>query len=534
MYNFNYENQGTNTYLVYTLTENDKVDSMTLGMITNNQIPGFAPTVFTQMDTTKFIKFNISAKIAVKQFFTGTVNRKRLLGVFKGITDALLAAEDYMIDPNEIVLDLNYIYSDVATCETEIVCLPIERENHEKTDVGTFFKEIMISTQFDQTENCDYMAKIINHLNSTPVFSLSEFKNLLESIEKGAPQGARPAPAMNASAAPAQQPAAKRMPAQPASPARPAAPAPQMQNPAMQQMQTPNAAPKQQTPAQMPAQNQKAQGGMQIPGGMQVPGGMQIPGSKTAPPAANNGGKEMSLFYLLQHYNKDNAAAYKAQKANKKNAKAAKMAPPANMNQGFAAPAAAPMQAPGAPARPANVPPAQPMAQQPNMPPVQQPMMQRPAPSYQQAAPQQSQPMRPAQPAAPANRAPQGQQTFSAAVFAMDEDEGTVILGANAPKVQKTPYLLRQATGERIYINKPIFKIGRNSDFNDYDLRDNKFVGHSHCHIITRGEQFFIVDDNSRNHTFVDGVMITGSTEVEITHGNSIRIADEEFKFNLY
>ena len=48
--NFTYENQGTNTYLVYQIAGSDKIDTMSLGMITNNKIAGIVPTVFTQLD----------------------------------------------------------------------------------------------------------------------------------------------------------------------------------------------------------------------------------------------------------------------------------------------------------------------------------------------------------------------------------------------------------------------------------------------------------------------------------------------------
>ena len=59
MNNFSYENQGTNTFLVYSISQDDSVDTMSLGMLTNNKIPGLAPAVFTQMDTTKYIKNGI-------------------------------------------------------------------------------------------------------------------------------------------------------------------------------------------------------------------------------------------------------------------------------------------------------------------------------------------------------------------------------------------------------------------------------------------------------------------------------------------
>ena len=45
-----FEQQGSSTYLVYELGPEDAVDSMGLGMILNNRIPGFAPAVLTQFD----------------------------------------------------------------------------------------------------------------------------------------------------------------------------------------------------------------------------------------------------------------------------------------------------------------------------------------------------------------------------------------------------------------------------------------------------------------------------------------------------
>lgn len=63
---FFYENQGVNTYLVYKIKEGDSIDTLSLGMITNNNIPGLIKTIFTQMDEVRFIKYNVSAKISMK------------------------------------------------------------------------------------------------------------------------------------------------------------------------------------------------------------------------------------------------------------------------------------------------------------------------------------------------------------------------------------------------------------------------------------------------------------------------------------
>ena len=74
---FSYENQGATTYLVYEVNESDEIDSLSLGMLTNNKIQGLAQTLFTQMDETRYIKYNVSSKISVRQFFNGPVNKKK-------------------------------------------------------------------------------------------------------------------------------------------------------------------------------------------------------------------------------------------------------------------------------------------------------------------------------------------------------------------------------------------------------------------------------------------------------------------------
>ncbi len=69
MSGFIFENNGIKTYLVYEIGEGDNVDSMGLGMITNNKIPGLAQTIFTQKDNSKYIKYNVSSKVALQSFF---------------------------------------------------------------------------------------------------------------------------------------------------------------------------------------------------------------------------------------------------------------------------------------------------------------------------------------------------------------------------------------------------------------------------------------------------------------------------------
>lgn len=138
---FTYENQAANTFLVYQLQNDEKIDTLSLGMLSNNKIKGIAPTVFMQMDDNRFLKYNITAKVSLKQFLEGSVTKKRLLGTFSSICSAVISSDEYMIDPSNLVIEPDYIFADVTTCEAVVICLPIIQEKKSLPDMGAFFKK---------------------------------------------------------------------------------------------------------------------------------------------------------------------------------------------------------------------------------------------------------------------------------------------------------------------------------------------------------------------------------------------------------
>lgn len=468
--NFTYENQGVNTYLVYKVEPGDILDNMSLGMLTNNKIPGLSSTLFTQMNDDKYIKYNISSKVSAKQLFYGTVNRKRLLSVFKGIIDTMLALDDYMIDASSVLLNLDYIFVDPSTYEVNMICLPIANTS-ESVTLYDFVKNVMFSTQFEQSENCDYVTKTINFLNATPMFSLNGFKQFIYGLVDN-----------------------ENSTVSPPSPARPVTPSvPPLTNinssisesPAVKPFEHP--AP----PSTTPVINKEP---------------------VVVPPETPT--KNISWLYLMQHYNAENAAAYKAQKeakkqvsnSSKKNNKS-KNNKGSITDMGFAIPGQESPISVSTPTSNTEI----------KMTPQSQPAS---VTTMSSSASVTKQPV--ASPVLP--------------IFnGFDDDEGTVVIGVTQQQERQIfPHLIRRKTGERIQINKSVFKIGRNSDLNDYNIQENKFIGHCHCHIITRDSFFYIVDDNTKNHTYVDGQMITGSIEVQISDGCTIRLADEDFEFKLY
>lgn len=111
------------------------------------------------------------------------------------------------------------------------------------------------------------------------------------------------------------------------------------------------------------------------------------------------------------------------------------------------------------------------------------------------------------------------------------DDGGTSVLNDNSHSVY--PYLIRLSNYERVDVNKPSFRIGKEKSYVDYFVMNNSAVSRIHADIITRNGRYFIKDNNSTNRTFVNGSVIPFEQEVEIFDGDAIMLANEAFEFHV-
>ena len=128
------------------------------------------------------------------------------------------------------------------------------------------------------------------------------------------------------------------------------------------------------------------------------------------------------------------------------------------------------------------------------------------------------------------------QQTITYDQIMLNESAGeTMVLSADLMQKQMyvQPYLIHIRNNTKIALNKTVFSIGKDVNHADYCIMDNSAISRMHANIISRGEEYFVVDNNSTNHTYVNGMMIPSNVEVQITNGARIHFADEEFEFKV-
>jgi hypothetical protein len=95
------------------------------------------------------------------------------------------------------------------------------------------------------------------------------------------------------------------------------------------------------------------------------------------------------------------------------------------------------------------------------------------------------------------------------------------------------PYLVRVNTNERVMITKAVFKIGKANRGVDYKVDDNGAISRQHAIIVQKDGAYYIKDNKSTNHTYVDDKRVEDGEEAALTHDCIVRLGDEEFQFKL-
>ena len=178
---FTYEEQGEKRYLVYEKKTEDHMDTLTLEMMSNNKIDGVSSGNHIQIDDKFYMKYDISGLMNLREYLQGVVSRQKILSILESIADAAIASEDYMLSISSYVMDMEYVYIDPDTLKVSMVVLPVVREGR-KIDV--FLKELFMGIRYDQTEDCSYVASLLNLLGGAGTFSIHTFKGEINRLKK--------------------------------------------------------------------------------------------------------------------------------------------------------------------------------------------------------------------------------------------------------------------------------------------------------------------------------------------------------------
>ena len=421
-----------------------------------------------------YVHHDTSLEVMLRQ----TLKKADVLAILKGLLCAFeIGAAGVQIC--YLVRDLNYIYVDPESKAVKCIMVPVKQDPLGQSDIPDFFRNIVSHMRFDEADKDDYVARILTLIN-TDHYSNMKLKGLVDAeMEKlglfyTRDEGLKKEADTTA------------------------APEVQNQNVKVNRVGVMNNMRPQGMPAMGQPMGQPVPPMGRQPMGQPVPPMGRQPMGQPVPPMGQMPKPEMP---------KPQAPAPDAPKP--------EMPKPEMPKPQAPAPEAPKPEMPKPEIPKPQMPP---MGQRPAM--GGQPMMGQPVPPMGGQRPPMGQPMmgQPMMGQMPRPQAPQMQN-------------GNLMgqLGGARP----IPHFVRKSTGEIINITKPEFIIGKSKTKADYAIENNSAISREHCIVIQRDGVNYIKDNNSTNHTYVNGVELQPGKEVLLKHKTEVRLGDEEFTFLL-
>lgn len=118
---------------------------------------------------------------------------------------------------------------------------------------------------------------------------------------------------------------------------------------------------------------------------------------------------------------------------------------------------------------------------------------------------------------------------------AFASQETTVLSHSPVPQTpaQPTAWISRIKDGNMVQINKPVFRMGKDLGNVDFFIGDNTAVSRHHADITYHDGSYFIRDNNSTNHVYLNEQQIAADTEVPLENHARILLADDAYEFTM-
>ena len=468
----------------YVLDQTDIIDEK-VDKGVSGKFPQIIPCRLEEKDNQREFIYEIGNKVQLTEFLKKEINKKQMLTLLYNLLSGLEAFGMNMISLSYVAKDIQYVFVAPESLNVYFIVAGVDKEITDLNEVRNFVKDVICNAHYFEMDRDNYVARLITFTNKLGTFSVGDMKEFVNQLlidmgiyieeEKKKTEKKEEKTANDKVSRIGVMQNNAKMVRPGASAGGSVPPMPNRQVPPM-----PNGQPMPGRPMPMPGQPMPMQMG---PDGKPM-NGQPMPG-RPMPMQMGPDGKPMN---------------------------------------------GQPM--PGRPMPMPNRP--MPMQMGPDGKPIVPPIPNRPSPSMPEKKPEAAPvpPMPEKKPeAAPVPPMPE-KKPEAAPVPPMPEKKPEA---APVPPVEEkkpqvpVPYLLRIATNEKIYINKPEFSIGRSATKADYTVTDNSDVSRIHCIIERKNGVSYIRDNASTNGTFVNGQNIAGQKNVFLTNNAKVSLGDEGF-----
>ncbi len=180
--NFRVKKMDSQQYLIYDLTDDLVLDEDILEAAEEGQIKGMISMGYLEGEDGCSLCYDITDRNTLNEYFEYDINKKTILTILKNIIYTLVELRENAIPLNYVILHKGYIYIDIETLDLDFICIPIESNEKISVDVAGFVRGIISGLKYNKDENGDYVVKILTFINDKELFSIRGLSAIIETM----------------------------------------------------------------------------------------------------------------------------------------------------------------------------------------------------------------------------------------------------------------------------------------------------------------------------------------------------------------
>ncbi len=183
--NFKVRNIGSEKYLSYVLDDDCDFDEELLDYLDDNNIVELIDIIYEEDDENDYLTYNVTDRTTVESLLSNTVNAEMMLGVIRGVASGIVNMRDLGIPVSYVVLHRAFTYVNPVTYDVKMICVPVETDTNINSEFKFFVKQLITDVTYSDDEDCNYVARIINMLNAEK-FSIRSFLGQITELMESA------------------------------------------------------------------------------------------------------------------------------------------------------------------------------------------------------------------------------------------------------------------------------------------------------------------------------------------------------------
>lgn len=161
------------TAMEYQIQPGEMMDGIVLKQCKEGAFDGVLPMGASYENGHNYMYAYTDQKATLAEKLSDAVTAKTILLAFEGIVSTLHELQKENVNLSYMVLDTKHIYIEEATQQVKLICMPGKSAMMSEQEIPEFFRTILANAVYLNSENGDYVAKLLSALNKD--FELGSF-----------------------------------------------------------------------------------------------------------------------------------------------------------------------------------------------------------------------------------------------------------------------------------------------------------------------------------------------------------------------